>query len=70
MFTNGNIVSFGAQEFDADLTHTVGPAHISKFPYKDTEGQDSFIHLKPNDVAGLFITSDENAITYSLAHQH
>jgi hypothetical protein len=69
VFNNGNIVHFAAQEFDADLSQKVG--YVNKYPYKDARGQDSFIHLKPNHVAGLFITqpsaTGERAITYTVA---
>ena len=39
-FTNGTIVSFAAQEFDADLVNTYGDRSVKKFPYKDAKGQD------------------------------
>jgi hypothetical protein len=39
-FTNGTIVSFAAQEFDADLVNTYGDSSVKKFPYKDAKGQD------------------------------
>jgi hypothetical protein len=54
VFTNGNVVTFAAKESDADLRSGVGI--INKYPYKDAEGNDSAIHLRPNDVAGLFVT--------------
>ena len=68
VFTNGNIVNFAAQEFDVDLVEDRNL--INKYPYKDAQGQDSLIHLKPNHVAGIFITrspgGDERAITYTV----
>jgi hypothetical protein len=54
VFTNGNVVQFAAQEFDVEFKSGVGDAN--KYPYKDAEGNDSAIHLRPNDVAGLFVT--------------
>ena len=54
VFTNGNVVQFAAQEFDVEFKSGVGIAN--KYPYKDVEGNDSAIHLRPNDVAGLFVT--------------
>jgi hypothetical protein len=54
VFTNGNVVTFAAKQFDTDLRSDVGI--INKYPYKDAEGNDSAIHLRPNDVAGLFVT--------------
>ena len=54
VFTNGNVVTFAAKQFDADLKS--GLDYVNKYPYKDAEGNDSAIHLRPNDVAGLFVT--------------
>ncbi len=69
VFANGNIVHFAAQEFDADLSHNLG--YVNKYPYKDAQGQDSFIHLKPHAVTGIFLTQSpgagESAITYRVA---
>jgi hypothetical protein len=56
VFTNGTIVSFAGQEFDADLVNTYGESAVKKFPYKDAKGQDSVIHLRLNGVAGVFVT--------------
>jgi len=71
VFTNGNVVNLAAQEFDADLKS--GGGVVNKYPYKDAEGKDAAIHLRPNDIAGLFVTpggplrSGDPAITYNLA---
>ena len=71
VFTNGNVVEFAAQEFDVEFKSGVGVAN--KYPYKDAEGNDSAIHLRPNDVAGLFVTpggplrSGDRAIAYTVA---
>ena len=54
VFTNGNIVEFTAQEFDADLGEN--RRSVNKYPYKDASGQDSAIHLTPDEVAGVFLT--------------
>ena len=56
VFTNGNVVGFAAEEFNVDLYNTAGPGYVGKFTYKDHEGNNSAIHLKPDDVAGIFIT--------------
>jgi hypothetical protein len=32
-----NIVSFAAQEFDANLVNTYGDSSVKKFPYKDAK---------------------------------
>jgi hypothetical protein len=32
VFTNGTIVSFAAQELDADLVNTYGESSVKKFP--------------------------------------
>jgi len=53
-FKNGNMVTFDAEEFDANFTEH--GSILNKYPYKDGQGQDSFIHLKPNEVAGVFLT--------------
>jgi len=72
-FTNGNVVEFVAQEFKANLLNTGGASSVIEFPYKDAKGNDSAVHLRPNDVSGLFITprdefrSGEPAIRYSVA---
>jgi hypothetical protein len=71
VFRNGDVVNFAAQEFDADLRE--GSNFVNKYPYKDAEGADSAIQLRPADVAGLFVTpgkelrSDEPAIAYTVA---
>jgi hypothetical protein len=62
VFTNGNVVEFSAQEFDADLANTEGTSSVNKFAYKDAEGQDSAIHLKPDQVAGIFVTPSTDVI--------
>jgi hypothetical protein len=68
VFTNGNVVQFHTQEFDADLT--VNPSRVNKYPYKNASRQDSSIYLKPNNVAGLFLTTSpargERAIAYTV----
>jgi len=46
VFLKGNIVSFVAQEFDVDLKEDSGSTN--KYSYKDAQGQDSSIHLRPN----------------------
>jgi hypothetical protein len=53
VFTNGNVVRFAAQVFDAELRSASGSTN--KYPYKDSEGKDSAIHLRPNQVAGIFV---------------
>jgi hypothetical protein len=76
VFTNGNIVSFAAQEFDADLVNTYGESSVKNFPYKDAKGQDSGIQLRPNAVVGVFVTPaanldpHETPITYKVAGSH
>jgi len=60
VFTNGNIVTFEAQEFDADLRG--GASILNSYPYKDAEGKDSAIHLTPNETAGVFITPASDVI--------
>jgi hypothetical protein len=74
VFINGNVVNFVAQEFDADLRSGTGV--VNKYPYKDAEGQDSAIHLKPSEVAGVFLTptrearrGDDQTISYTVARR-
>ena len=62
VFVNGNVVRFAAQEFDVDLVNTPGRQHVSKFPYKDAEGNDSAVHLTPLEVAGIFIAPDRSVL--------
>lgn len=69
VFTNGNIVLFEAEDFPATLENS-SPAVFAKIPYKDGAGQDSFIHLRPRDVAGIFLTrsnSSTQTIVYTVA---
>jgi hypothetical protein len=54
VFTNGDIASFAAEEFEVDLDST--PGRTNKYPYKDARGNDSAIYLRPNMVAGVFVT--------------
>jgi hypothetical protein len=61
VFTNGNIVNFNAREFDVDLGTSRGI--LNKYAYKDDEGEDSTIHLKPAEVAGVFVTSNTGIVT-------
>ncbi len=73
VFANGSIVSFVAQEFDVNLKESSGSTN--KYPYKDAQGQDSSIHLRPNQVAGVFRTrssgGDGPSITvHSVARPH
>jgi hypothetical protein len=63
VFANGNVVNFAAQEFDADLIDTMGPGLVNRFPYKDADGKDSAIHLKPNAVVGVFVTPRADVIS-------
>ena len=69
VFTNGNIVSFVAQEFGVNLKEDRGSTN--EYFYKDAQGQDSSIHLRPNQVAGVFRTRSsggaEPSIHYSVA---
>ncbi len=69
VFRNGNIVNFVAQEFGADLTENRDL--VNKYPYKNAQGQDSFIHLRPDEVVGVFLTTspgrNEPPIAYSVA---
>jgi hypothetical protein len=69
VFLSGNIVSFVAQEFDVNLKEDSGSTN--EYPYKDAQGQDSSIHLRPNQVAGVFRTrssgGSESSIHYSVA---
>ncbi len=62
VFVNGQALTFQAQEFDADLRHskTDEPNYeVIPLPYKDAAGGDSHIHLKPTEVAGIFVTKAE-----------
>lgn len=72
VFTNGNVVTFFAQEFNVNLFDTDANSYVSKFTYKDHQGNDSAVHLKPDDVAGIFVTpqhgpSGDRPIGYSVA---
>jgi hypothetical protein len=64
VFVNGNVVRFAAQEFDADLRSASGSTN--KYPYKDSEGNDSVIHLRPNQVAGIFVAPSADVLGVQL----
>ena len=70
VFTNGNIVTFEAQEFDADMAQD--PGSLNKYPYKNPRGEDSAIYLKPAEVAGVFRTKgardSDRSISYVTRH--
>ncbi len=55
VFTNGNIVSFMAEEFDVALENRSSDK-IAKYSYKNGRGGDSHVYLKPSEVAGIFLT--------------
>lgn len=69
VFTNGNVVSFNATEFDVSLTENRN--YLNKYPYKNAQGEDSFIYLEPSDVSGVFITKapsrNDPPVRYSVA---
>lgn len=58
--TNGNIVGFDAEEFNVNLANSASGV-ANKFTYKDHQGNDSAVHLKPEEVAGIFVTPSEGA---------
>jgi len=69
VFVNGSIVSFVAQEFDVNLKEDSGSTN--ECSCKDAQGQGSFIHLRPNQEAGVFRMrssgGSEPSIHYSVA---
>jgi hypothetical protein len=67
VFDNGDIVQFYAQEFDADFT--VNPGRINKYPYKDAQRNDSAIYLKPNEIAGFFLTRAPDDVSPAIAYK-
>ena len=73
VFTSGTVVNLVAQEFEANLGSS--RQLVNKYPYKDSEGQSSAIHLKPDDVAGVFVTpagrllASEQALSYTVAQR-
>ena len=66
VFTNGNIVSFEAQEIDMDLT-AGNRNNVNKFPYKNARGEDSAIYLQPSEVAGVILTKAAPGNTTSVS---
>jgi hypothetical protein len=57
-YVNGEKVEVPAQEFDVDFRTTAqgeGHARIMKRKYKDGEGNDTFIYLTPDQVAGIVL---------------
>ena len=73
VFTNGDIVSFAAQEFDVGLDDRQDSI-INRFSYKDADGEDSHVYLKPSEIAGVFLTKKPSgrdpAVTYRVPGQH
>ena len=67
VFKNGNIVNFGAMELELDLTEN--RSTINKYPYKDAQGRDSFIHLEPNEVVGVFLTEATDRMQPPVAYK-
>jgi acyl-CoA synthetase (AMP-forming)/AMP-acid ligase II len=55
VFTNGNIVTFEAQELDMDVTMG-NRNNVIRYPYKNALGEDSAIYLQPSEVAGVILT--------------
>ena len=60
VFTNGNVIGFVAQEFNVNLASDRGS--LNKYTYKDSGGNDSSIHLKPAEVAGVFTTPVDDVV--------
>ncbi len=67
VFSNGNVVNFDAQEFDATIE--TGSGIVQKYPYKDAAGQDSAIHVKPAEVAGIFLVPSPDHISVAVARR-
>jgi len=62
VFMNGDVVSFPGTEFGTTPDRFLGeqhPGRVTKFSYKNGQGEDSFIYLRPNAVAGVFLTQAE-----------
>ena len=74
VFNDGSKVEFHATEFDIDLNP--GRLHgspqyvyhqIQKFTYKDSDGHDAPLYLKPNQVAGIVVArTTESSKNYGL----
>ena len=74
VFTDGSKVEFYATEFDIDLNP--GRLHgspqyvyhqVQKFTYKDIDGHDTPLYLKPNQVAGIVLApTTESSKHYGL----
>jgi len=65
VFTNGDIATFAAEEFEVDLMSN--PSRTNTYPYKDARGNDSAIYLRPNAVAGVFVTQPPPGETRSIS---
>lgn len=57
VFNNGNVLTFMAEEFDADLAHN--SSTLNRYPYKNAKGEESYIFMRPNDISGFFLTKPE-----------
>jgi hypothetical protein len=75
VFNDGSKVEFHATEFDIDLTPGRLPGspqyvyhQIQKFTYKDVDGHEAPLYLKPNQVAGIVVArTTESSKNYGLS---
>jgi hypothetical protein len=65
VFKNGAIAHFSAEEFDANFGEALD--YVNKYPYKDARGNESAIYLKPDVVAGVFLTQPPPGETRSIS---
>jgi len=74
VFNEGSKVEFHATEFDIDLNPGRLPGspqyvyhQIQKFTYKDVDGHEAPLYLKPNQVAGIVVArTTESSKNYGL----
>jgi hypothetical protein len=69
VFGNGSVVQFYAQEFDVNLASDYQT--VNRYPYKDAQGHDSAIFLRPNAIAGIVLskaaTGGDPAVAYKVS---
>jgi hypothetical protein len=68
VFTNGNIVNFGAQEFSVSLEGASGYT-VRKYEYKDASGEDSAVYLNPGEVAGVILSRAPAGQTHAVSYK-
>lgn len=52
-YKNGDVETIFAQEFEIDLDEVENPSTLHRFAYKSDRGDEAYIYLTPDEVAGI-----------------